>query len=147
MDHYDESPEILKKFLNYHSTVRGHSVLTSEEYFLDLRTFFRYLKRERGLVPPDTDLEDIPIRDVDLDLVGSVTLSDVYDFLSYLARDRDKRYNSPEAGQGLSASSRARKIAAIRSFYKYLTLKTKQLDVNPVAELDSPSWRKRCPST
>ena len=31
MDHYDESPEILKKFLNYHSTVKGHSALTSEE--------------------------------------------------------------------------------------------------------------------
>ena len=43
------------------------------------------------------------------------------------------------------ASSRARKIATIRSFYKYLTVKTKQLDVNPVEGLDTPKTTKSLP--
>jgi site-specific recombinase XerD len=43
------------------------------------------------------------------------------------------------------ASSRARKVASIRSFYKYLTNKAHLLDENPVAELDSPKIKKSLP--
>ena len=53
-------------------------------------------------------------------------------------------FNSVGAGAGiasflgLNAASRARKISTLRSFYKYLTVKTKQLDHDPVADLDTP---------
>ena len=116
-----------------------------DEYYLDLRTFFRFLKLSRGLVPRTTELDEISIADVDVPFVASVTLAEVYDFLAYLARDRVKQANSPEPEYGLSASSRARKISAIRSFFKYLTMKAKLLDENPVQDLDSPKIPKTLP--
>lgn len=144
-DYRTESPRILRDFLVYHETIKGHSRATVDEYFLDLRNFFRYLKIERGLVPRSTEFDEISIMDVDLAFVGAVTLEEVYDYLSYLARDRVRNENSREPSYGLSATTRARKIATIRSFYKYLTLKTKQLEVNPVADLDYPRTTKTLP--
>ena len=145
MDYRSEAPPVLRDFLSYHETIKGHSRATVDEYFLDLRNFFRYLKIERGLVPRSTELDDISIQDVDLKLIASVTLNDVYDYMAFLSRDKVKNERSHEPEYGLMASSRARKIATIRSFYKYLTVKTKQLDVNPVEGLDTPKTTKSLP--
>lgn len=145
MDYRSEAPPVLRDFLSYHETIKGHSRATVDEYFLDLRNFFRYLKIERGLVPRSSELDDISIQDVDLKLIASVTLNDVYDYMAFLSRDKVKNERSHEPEYGLMASSRARKIATIRSFYKYLTVKTKQLDVNPVEGLDTPKTTKSLP--
>lgn len=145
MDYRSEAPPVLRDFLSYHETIKGHSRATVDEYFLDLRNFFRYLKIERGLVLHSTELDDISIQDVDLKLIASVTLNDVYDYMAFLSRDKVKNERSHEPEYGLMASSRARKIATIRSFYKYLTVKTKQLDVNPVEGLDTPKTTKSLP--
>lgn len=145
MDYRNEAPPVLRDFLSYHETIKGHSRATVDEYFLDLRNFFRYLKIERGLVPRSAELDEISIKDVDLDLIASVTLNDVYDYMAFLSRDKVKYERSREPEYGLMASSRARKIATIRSFYKYLTVKTKQLEVNPVEGLDTPKTTKTLP--
>lgn len=145
MDYRDGSPQILRDFLIYHETIRGHSKKTVEEYYFDLRTFFRYLKTCRGIVPRSTELDEISIMDVDLDFVGTVTLAEVYEYLAFLSRDREKHPHSRYSERGLSASTRARKISTIRSFYKYLTIKTKQLTDNPVKDLDSPKIQKTLP--
>ena len=145
MDYRNEAPPVLRDFLSYHETIKGHSRATVDEYFLDLRNFFRYLKIERGLVPRSAELDEISIKDVDLDLIASVTLNDVYDYMAFLSRDKVKNERSREPEYGLMASSRARKIATIRSFYKYLTVKTKQLEVNPVEGLDTPKTTKSLP--
>ena len=145
MDYRSEAPAVLRDFLSYHETIKGHSRATVDEYFLDLRNFFRYLKIERGRVPRSTELDEISIKDIDLDFIASVTLNDVYDYMAFLSRDKVKNERSREPEYGLLASSRARKIATIRSFYKYLTIKTKQLDVNPVEGLDTPKTTKTLP--
>ena len=144
MDRSD-APQVLRDFLVYHETIRGHSKNTVDEYYLDLRTFFRYLKLSRGLVPRTTELEDISISDIDVPFISRVTLAEIYDYLSFLSRDRVKQPNSAEPEFGLTASSRARKIAAIRSFFKYMTVKAKLLDENPVQDLDSPKLPKTLP--
>lgn len=145
MDYRTEAPPILRNFLTYHETIQGHSRKTVDEYFLDLRTFFRYIKILKGRVPRTAELDDIPIDDVDLDLVRSVTLSDVYDYMNYLSRDRVKHPNAAAPEYGLAAAARARKIASIRSFYKYLTNKAKLLAENPMQDLDSPRAKKSLP--
>ena len=144
MDRSD-APQVLRDFLIYHETIRGHSKATVDEYYLDLRTFFRFLKLSRGLVPRTAEFEEISISDVDVSFVAAVTLTEVYDFLAYLSRDRIKQANSQEPEYGLSAASRARKISAIRSFFQYLTVKAKLLDENPVQDLDSPKIPKTLP--
>ena len=145
MDYRTDAPPLLRDFLTYHETIKGHSRNTVDEYFLDLRTFFRYLKLHRGLVKRSEDLEHIDISDVDLDFVRAVTLSEVYEYLSFLSRDRVKNQRSREAEYGIGAASRARKIASIKSFYKYLTVKAKLLQENPVQDLDSPKLPKSLP--
>ena len=144
MDRSD-APQVLRDFLVYHETIRGHSKNTVDEYYLDLRTFFRYLKLSRGLVPRSTELEEISISDIDVPFISKVTLAEIYDFLAFLSRDRIKQPNSAEPEFGLTASSRARKIAAIRSFFKYMTVKAKLLEENPVQDLDSPKLPKTLP--
>lgn len=145
MDYRSDSPQILLDFLMYHETIKSHSKATVDEYYRDLRNFFRYLKLYRGLVPKGTELDEIPILDVDVEFVRKVTLSEVYAYLSFLSRDRIKNQRSRHAEYGLTASSRARKIATIRSFYRYLSTKAKLIDENPVQDLDSPKLQKSLP--
>lgn len=145
MDYRNEAPPILRDFLTYHEAIQGHSKKTVDEYYLDLRNFFRFVKIEKNLVPRFAEFETIDIGDIDLALVRSVTLSDVYAYMNYLSRDRAQHPNSDQTGYGLKATSRARKIAAIRSFYKYLTNKAKLLSENPMQDLDSPKTKKSLP--
>lgn len=144
-DYRMESPAILRDFLSYHETIKAHSKKTVDEYFLDLRNFFRYLKQTRNPALKDTPLSEISIMDVDLALVSSVTLTDIYGYMTYLSRDRVIRQNSDASGYGLNAASRARKIATIRSFYNYLTNKVHLIRDNPVKDLDSPKLKKTLP--
>ena len=145
MDYRDEAPEILRDFLQYHEVVKGHSQATIDEYYLDLRTFFRFLKQRRGLVPKCTDFSAIPIGDVDLPMLAAVTKSEVYDFLSFLSRDRVRQQRSHEAEYGLSVVSRARKLATLKSLYAYLTVKTGKLEKNPLEGFDTPKARRSLP--
>ena len=134
MDYRIDAPPILRDFLVYHETIQGHSKRTVDEYYLDLRNFFRFLKRSKKLIPKDVTFDDISIDDVDLNLVRDTSLTDIYSYMNYLSRDR-----------GLNNASRARKVATIRSFYKYLTNKAKLLETNPVQDLDSPRLKKSLP--
>lgn len=145
MRKYADCPQILRDFLTYHETIKGQSQLTIAEYALDLRMFLRFMKLMRNDMPIHTRLDDIDIKDVDLAFIGSITTADVFDFLSYLANDRttDPHAASPE--YGISPASRARKLSAVKSFFKYLTTRTKQLQENPVADLEYPKLRKSLP--
>lgn len=140
-----DCPQILRDFLTYHENIKGQSPRTISEYYLDLRMFLRFIKLMRNDMPMNTPLEDIPIKDVDLCFVGSITTSEVFDFLSYLANDRPLNPDSVYTEYGIDPSARSRKLSAIKSFYKYLTVRTKQLQENPVADLEYPKLRKSLP--
>ena len=145
MRKYSDCPQILKEFLVYHENIKGQSQLTISEYYLDLRMFLRFMKLMRNDMPIDTSLEDIDIRNIDLNFIKDIVTADVFDFLSYLANERTINGDSPAPEYGISASSRARKLSAIKSFFKYLTVRTKQLQENPVADLEYPKIRKSLP--
>lgn len=134
MDYRTEAPPIIRDFLVYHETIQGHSRRTVDEYYLDLRGFFRFLKLDKGLAPKNAPVDSISIDDIELNFIKSITLTDIYSYMNYLSRDR-----------GLNNASRSRKVATIRSFYKYLTNKAKLLEVNPVQDLDSPRMKKSLP--
>ena len=107
MDYRYEAPPILRDYLIYHETIKGHSRATVDEYFLDLRNFFRFLKIERGLVPRAAELSEVSILDVDLDFVSRVTLAEVYDYLAFLSRDKAKFTRARSEEFGLNAASMA----------------------------------------
>lgn len=145
MQKYNDSPQILRDFLTYHENIKGQSPRTISEYYLDLRMFLRFIRLMRNDMPLNTPLEDIPIKDIDIKFIESITTSEIFDFLSYLANDRAINPDSPAPDYGIEPSARARKLSAIKSFYKYLTVRTKQLTENPVADLEYPKLRKSLP--
>lgn len=102
--------------MSYHETIQAHSPKTVDEYFLDLRTFFRFLKLEKGLVPRTAEFSEISILDVDIALVGSVTLTDVYSFMNYLSRDRGLGPAGPRP-ENWPRSDRSISISLIKQNY------------------------------
>ena len=133
-EYWEASPPILQAYLGYMETVKGRSDKTVNEYFTDLRTFFRYLKRSRGLVPPSLVFEEIPITDMNIDFIRTVTLNDVYEYMNYAKNERSN-----------GNKTRARKTTALRMFFRHLTDYTHQLDYNPVQNLETPKAKKALP--
>lgn len=145
MPKYSDCPQILKDFLVYHENIKGQSQLTISEYYLDMRMFLRFVKLMRLEMPMSTPLEEIDIKDVDIEFVRKIRTSEIFDFLAYLSNDRPIHPETGVPEYGISPSARARKLSAIKSFYKYLTVRTKQLQENPVADLEYPKLRKSLP--
>lgn len=127
-------PLIMRDFLNYLQTIKGKSFNTVQVYFYDLRIFFRFLKIHKNLIDKNTSFDDIIISDIDINLIKTVTLSDLYSYMSFISNDRDN-----------SANARARKVASLKSFFKYLSNKANLIDTNPANELESPKIFKRLP--
>ena len=132
----NQCPMILREYFGYMETIKGKSVRTVEGYFIDLRSFFRFMKLSRGLTDKTEkeDFEKIPIDDVTLDMIASVTLSDVFEYMNYLASVRNNNNNT-----------RSRKCSSLRSFYHYLYTVTGNIKSNPVEELGNPKLPKRLP--
>lgn len=130
----EEAPIIVQDFLNYMETIQGKSQKTTKEYYYDLRLFLRFMKLHKGMVDKDVDIDTIDIADASIEDIKQITLSDLYAFMSYVSRERDN-----------NANSRARKVAALKSFFNYLTNKAKLLKYNPASELESPKAMKRLP--
>ena len=132
---YSTCPGFLRDYLYYMLTIKGRSKLTVEGYFIDLRTFFRFLKKYKGLVPEETPLDEISIQDVPLSLAAEVTLSDVYEVLNYTFTEKSN-----------NARTRARKVSALRGLYKYLTNNVGLIPTNPIEKLELPTAKQALPT-
>ena len=69
LDYRADSPRILLEFLSYHETVKAHSQKTVDEYYLDLRNFFRYMKQLREPELSGCEPEQIDIRDIGIEFI------------------------------------------------------------------------------
>ena len=130
-EYWAECPAVLREYLGYIETVKGRSDKTVNEYFIDLRTFFRFMKNARAHMPPE---EGQSIQDIDIDFIKGITLNDVYEFLLYVKNGRQNE-----------AASRARKTTALRMFFRYLTDYAHQLEHNPIQNLETPKTKKSLP--
>ncbi|MCI5651272.1 MAG: tyrosine recombinase XerC [Ruminococcus bromii] len=129
-----EMPEIVRKYALYYRNIKGRSQKTVNEYCMDLRTFFRFMKRFRGLVPDDTPLEEIPVQDIDLDFIRAITTLDIFEFMNFVA---DERSNM--------SSTRQRKTSSLKSFFGYLSVHEGLLETNPTENLTPPKKAKTLP--
>ncbi len=137
-DQLVDIPDIVMDFLQYHSTVRGHSDRTVQAYYMDLKILFRYLKRIRRLVAKDVPFEEIDITDIDLEFIQSIRIEELYRYQSY-----SPVYTG--SSKSLSAASRCRRTSTVKSFYSYLTSKRHLLDKNIALELDMPKRQNALP--
>ena len=132
---FNTAPVPIKEFLNYMQNVKGKSPRTIDEYYLDLRTFFRYIEKFKHSSTSDsTDVNDIDISAVDIEMIKNITLTDIYDYFNYITSERKN-----------NASTKARKVSCLRSFFNYLSNKTHQIDENPCKELDTPKRKASLP--
>ncbi len=131
----NELPPIVIDFLNYLETIKGKSENTIEAYKIDLTMFFRFLKLYRNEIEnKNIEFEDIKINDINEISIKNIKLSELYAFMSFLEKYRNN-----------SSYARARKVASLKSFFKFLQTKLKIIDENPTLELESPKINKRHP--
>lgn len=138
LEQINDAPDLLLEFLEYHSTVRGHSDKTVMAYYTDLKILFRYLKRRRRLVDPTVPFDEIEIFDVDLAFIEKIKIEELYRYQSF----------SPELsddGRSLSAASRCRRTSSVKSFFNYLVNKRHLLEKNICQELDMPKRQAGLP--
>lgn len=127
-------PAFLRDFLTYNETIKGKSSRSVEGYYIDLRTFFRYLLLVRGKAPKDTEFNKIDINAADIELVRSVTISDLYAFMVYCKEELKN-----------NTATRARKTSTLRIFFKYMSVQTHQIPTNPAELLESPKVKQSLP--
>ena len=128
---YSDAPELVRKYLNYLTTVKGKSNLTVSQYYLDLKLFFRFLKHYRGLT--DKPFDETDVADISEDFIKGVSYNDILEFITFAAVERDNK-----------AAARARKCSAIRGFYKYL-LHSGIIADSPARELETPKLQRSLP--
>ena len=146
MDYKKDSPPILLEFLRYHENIMGQSSKTVSEYYLDLRLFLRFMKLYKSERPVSAEIiNNTDISELDLDFIKTISLSDVYEYFDFLHHDREYHTETNHPGQGLENAARARKLSSIKAFYKYLTVRTKQLTENPVKDMEFPKQRRALP--
>lgn len=127
-------PAFLRDFLTYNETIKGKSSRSVEGYFIDLRTFFRYMLLVRGIAPKDVEFNKIDINAADIELVRSVTISDLYAFMVYCKEELKN-----------NTATRARKTSTLRIFFKYMSVQTHQIPTNPAELLESPKVKQSLP--
>ena len=130
---YTDIPQDVKNFLSYLSNIKGKSDNTINEYYYDLRTFFRFMKCHRSIESFE-NFDRINCNDIDTDFIRDIILDDMYEYLMYANSDRDN-----------NANARARKVSSLKSFFNYLSGKAHLLDVNVTKELDSPKIPSKLP--
>lgn len=129
----EANPDFVNSFLDYTITILNKSPNTVKEYNYDIANFLKYIKKQFKLTD-EADLKEIKINDMDISILKKITLQDIHGYISYMAIDLKS-----------SPATRARKISAIRVFFKYLTSKAKIIDVNPAQDLETPKLGKRMP--
>lgn len=132
-EEFSELPQLVQQYLVYLEAIKGHSELSVIEYASDLRTFFRFIAKEKGLPCRDNE-NKIDLSPIDADFIKSITLNDAYQFLIYCKNVRKNNENT-----------RARRVIAIRRFFIYLTDNLGILEKNPMKNLDIPKTKKALP--
>lgn len=127
-------PQLVQDYLTYVEAIKGHSSLSVLEYASDLRTYFRFMVKHKGLFPADTPDNELDLTIVDINFIKSITLNDTYTFLIYCKNER--RNNE---------ATRARRVVAIRRFFSYLSENLGLLPANPMKNLDAPKTKKSLP--
>jgi integrase/recombinase XerD len=108
--------ELIDIFLNYLSVERGLSQNTMISYREDLNRYMDYLSRRH------------------IDALSKTTKNDIVNFML------------DQKDRGLSANSVARRLAAIKVFYRFL-VRERILKVDSTSLIDSPKLWKKIPDT
>lgn len=128
------SSSLIERFGNYQNYM-NRSKGTIEQYRLDLTMFVKYLFASRKGLPTKGDAFDkMDVSTIDDEFILSATPDEILSFLMFVTNGREN-----------SATTRARKLCSIRTFYKYTVNTLHLLEVNPAANIEAPAVKKQLP--
>ena len=127
---YDNLPVLVCEYLRYIDVMKNRSQKTVFEYSINLREFVTFILVDKNICSND----NIEMNLCDEKFFKDVSLDDAYKYLSFCKNEKN---NSP--------TTRARKVVAIRQFFKYLADNKRILEYNPMKMLDSPKTKKALP--
>jgi integrase/recombinase XerC len=122
---------LVSQFLEYLKLERHFSDYTVKSYGADLQQFGQYLGGEIGRPIGAPIAEKMSNDQIDQKAIKVEPLT-IREFLAYLY------------GQNYTKSTTARKLATLRSFYKFL-IRRGQVSVNPLSTIRTPKQEKRLP--
>ena len=125
--------ESVNNYLHYVAVIKGHSLQTAFNYYIDLRDFFQYLVVQRGLCSQD-HLKEFDWKQIDDAFLKTITSGDIFEFLFMLQRQKNCK-----------ASTRNRKLSALRGYFKYLVNSVNVLVSDPTANIESAKNAKVLP--
>lgn len=130
---YADSPPSLKDFIKYLRTRKNRSEATVNSYYKDLRLYVRFLMVSRGLLPSysGNDFENVDISKCPDDIILSAKPKDIDDFLYFSV---STLRNAPQ--------TMARKLSAIKTFYRYLCKQAHLISVDPSVDVEGPNLKK-----
>lgn len=143
------APPIVAGFLAYLTDERHFSPYTARCYGADLRQYVEYLADELGIrVNGEQEMHAMNARSTPRnqpgEVAGSIMPSTVTRAICDATADRIRQYLTSLSEQNYSAATMARKIATLRSFYKWAN-KRGYTDTNPMTMIRTPRQGKRLP--
>ena len=144
----DLAPIVLRKYIINMIAIEGKSMDTVVSYFGDIFWLFRYLVALKGIeitykgdiLLPHThgnnDYNEIikAVSDViDTDFIRSISRDDIKQFVMYMARRKVK------------ASTRNRRLSAIRSFFEFCCNDVQIIDSSPCQTITNSKKEKKLP--
>ena len=108
--------KIIDDYLDYMGAIRGKSQNTITNYKIDLKLLFNYLDS------------------IQINFIQDVKLQHLHGFIKYCENRGDAK------------TTRKRRVASIKSFFRYLCRIIKLIEVNPASELETPKIEEKTPN-
>ena len=129
----DNNPDFLNAFLDYSLTILNKSQATVKEYNYDIVNFLRFIKCTKSNISYE-EMKNVDISNMSIQELNKITLEDIHAYLAYLTTTFHSK-----------ATTRSRKVSAIRVFFNYMYKKEKLISNNPALDLETPKIGKRIP--
>lgn len=130
---YLDIPDAVVDYLHYLDFVKMRSPRTVNGYYLDLRSFFRYMLTVWQPALKDAEPDSLDLTGISIQQIGSIGKRDILNFLEY-ARSHE---NGPKA--------RSRKLSALRGFFGYLHEQMALIPTDPTDNISLGTPKKSLP--
>jgi len=130
---HDDVCASVNEYLHYLAVIKGRSLQTVFNYYIDLRDFFQFLIVRRGLCD-QTSVKDFHWNTIDNGFIRQISSGDIFEFLYTLQRQKNSK-----------ATTRNRKLSALRGYFKYLVNITNLITTDPTANIDNSKTEKTLP--
>lgn len=125
------APAYFKDYLSYIAVVENLAPRTVQNYYTSVLLFLKWTQA-RDL--PDQNVDGIDVLKVPFENVEQTTAQDIYEFLVYCDSDRQ-----------CGAASRAAKLSALKSFFRYNCEVAGRIDKDPARDIKPPKQGKPLP--